>query len=170
MVGFVEDSDELAFGFLDPAHVIRGCHLIPRFAMGRTNNLMPYQGPTVARPPGCTDDWTNLYVDTYAIQFFMSSGLVELTNRSPSFVDRDMFMRYYGWGVGHGDSVAGEKVTVGQGEALDENMDDQVTPEGLRVESDEGEDEDEDEDEDDGDADDPTNPGESLDEETANVY
>ena len=46
MVGFVEDSDELAFGFLDPSLVIRGCHLIPRFAAGRTNTLMSHRGPT----------------------------------------------------------------------------------------------------------------------------
>ena len=65
MVGFVEDSDELAFGFLDPSHVIRGCHLIPRFASGRTNTLMSYQGPTAARGSGYTDDWTNFYVNMY---------------------------------------------------------------------------------------------------------
>lgn len=65
MVGFVEDSDELAFGFLDPSLVIRGSHLIPRFASGRTNTLMSYQGSTEARAPGCTDDWTNYYVNMY---------------------------------------------------------------------------------------------------------
>ena len=67
MVGFVEDSDELAFGFLNPSLVIRGCHLIPRFALGRTSALISYQGPTVARAPGCTDDWTNFYVNVYVI-------------------------------------------------------------------------------------------------------
>lgn len=67
MVGFVEDSDELTFGFLDPSCVIRGCHLIPRFAAGRTNSLMSYQGPTAARSPGQTDDWTNFYVNMYVI-------------------------------------------------------------------------------------------------------
>ena len=63
MVGFVEDSDELAFGFLDPSLVIRGSHLIPRFAFGRTNALMSYNGLTAARAPGCTNDWTNFYVN-----------------------------------------------------------------------------------------------------------
>ena len=38
-VGFVPESDEHAFGFLDPSLVIRGCHLIPSFSNGRTNNL-----------------------------------------------------------------------------------------------------------------------------------
>ena len=63
IVGFVEDSDKLAFGFLDPSLVVRGCHLIPRFSAGRTNTLMPYEGPTAARFPGCTNDWTNFYVN-----------------------------------------------------------------------------------------------------------
>ena len=48
MVGFAKDSDELAFGFLDPSLVIRGCHLIPRFVAGRTNTLMSHRGPTAA--------------------------------------------------------------------------------------------------------------------------
>ncbi|KAF8146033.1 hypothetical protein K438DRAFT_529438 [Mycena galopus ATCC 62051] len=39
-VGFVPESDPYAFGFLDPAHVIRGSHLIPDFSRGRTNDLL----------------------------------------------------------------------------------------------------------------------------------
>ncbi|KAF9642176.1 hypothetical protein BDM02DRAFT_3080651, partial [Thelephora ganbajun] len=92
MVGFVEDSDELVFGFLDPSLVICGCHLVPRFALGRTNTLMSYQGLTAARVSGCTDDWTNFYVNI--------------------FVDQDMFMRYYGGGVGHADLRKVEEVEV----------------------------------------------------------
>ena len=67
MVGFVEDTDELAFGFLDPSLVIRGCHLIPRFHSGRTNSLMIYGGPTAARMPGLADDWTNYYVNMFVL-------------------------------------------------------------------------------------------------------
>ena len=62
-VGFVEDTDEDAFGFLDPDLIIRGSHLIPAFNSGRTSILMPYNGPTVARSPGENDDWTNFYVN-----------------------------------------------------------------------------------------------------------
>lgn len=65
MVGFVEYTDELAFGFLDPSLVIRGCHLIPRFHSGRTDALMPYNSPTAARMPGIVDDWTNYYVNMF---------------------------------------------------------------------------------------------------------
>ena len=75
IVGFVEDSDELAFGFLDPSLVIRGSHLVPRFSLGRTNTLMSYRGPTAARTPGCTDDWTNFYVNMYAAFSSQLSGV-----------------------------------------------------------------------------------------------
>lgn len=41
-VGFVpyDSSDEEPFGFIDPATVIRSCHLIPDFNLGRTHELM----------------------------------------------------------------------------------------------------------------------------------
>ncbi|KAJ3886660.1 hypothetical protein GG344DRAFT_81499 [Lentinula edodes] len=81
-VGFVPESDPFAFGFLDPAHIIRGCHLMPAFSDGRTHELLDFCQPTVARKAGEKDDWAYFYV-----------GI---------FVDRDMFMRYFpGGGVGH---------------------------------------------------------------------
>lgn len=36
-----DSPDEEPFGFIDPATVIRGCHLIPDFKSGRTHELMP---------------------------------------------------------------------------------------------------------------------------------
>jgi len=70
-VGFVEDTDEDAFGFVDPDLIIRGSHLIPDFNSGRTSSLMPYDGPTVARSPERKDDWTNFYVNMYVIYSFV---------------------------------------------------------------------------------------------------
>jgi hypothetical protein len=64
-VGFVEDLDDYAFGFLDPALVIRGCHLIPAFAEGRTTDLLSTHGPSEARPTGQADDWINYYVNMW---------------------------------------------------------------------------------------------------------
>ena len=62
-VGFVpEDADSPPFGFLDPSQVIRGCHLIPAFIDGRTDQLLP-RGVSVARRPGETDDWASYYVN-----------------------------------------------------------------------------------------------------------
>ena len=49
-MGFVEHLDEFenyAFGFLDPAQVIRAVHLIPAFHSGRREDLL--QGPSIAR-------------------------------------------------------------------------------------------------------------------------
>lgn len=42
-VSFVpyDSPDEEPFGFIDPGTVIRGCHLIPDFNLGRTDELMP---------------------------------------------------------------------------------------------------------------------------------
>ena len=61
-VGFVEETDDLAFGFLDPSLVIRGCHLIPAFADGRTSALLG-ASQSAARPPGECDDWAAFYVN-----------------------------------------------------------------------------------------------------------
>jgi hypothetical protein len=52
---------------LDPAYVIRSCHLIPAFAAGRTTTLLPY-ATSVAQccsvgTPIEADDWTNFYVN-----------------------------------------------------------------------------------------------------------
>jgi len=50
-IGFIEEEDDLAFGFLDPSLVLRGCHLIPAFVHGRTSGLLKTPH-TAARPPG----------------------------------------------------------------------------------------------------------------------
>ncbi|KAI5833921.1 hypothetical protein K523DRAFT_295015 [Schizophyllum commune Tattone D] len=77
-VGYVpEDDPSGAFGFLDPALVVRACHLIPAFAHGQTASLLT---PSIARDH-LTGDWESYYVSR--------------------FVDRDMMMRYLGLGVGH---------------------------------------------------------------------
>lgn len=60
-VGFVEESDPDAFGFLDPSLVLRGCHLIPAFADGRTSQLLACPH-SVGRPADETDDWQAYYV------------------------------------------------------------------------------------------------------------
>ncbi|KAJ7017048.1 hypothetical protein C8F04DRAFT_1018289 [Mycena alexandri] len=95
-VGFVPESDPFAFGFLDPQHVLRGSHLIPDFASGRTNELLATQEETAARAPDDTEDWATYCVDIFA--------------------DRDMFMRYFGGGIGHLD--------IGPSEGVDDDDDD----------------------------------------------
>lgn len=61
-IGFVPEEDPSAFGFLDPSLVLRGCHLVPAFAAGRTQELLKTVSPTAARPLGEIDDWANYYV------------------------------------------------------------------------------------------------------------
>ncbi|KJA13298.1 hypothetical protein HYPSUDRAFT_151749, partial [Hypholoma sublateritium FD-334 SS-4] len=76
---FLPSDDPAAFGFLDPDEVIRGTHLIPSFRYGPTEDLL--EGESLGRAPGELDDWKYFYVNI--------------------FVDRDMYMRYAGGGVGH---------------------------------------------------------------------
>jgi hypothetical protein len=63
-IGFVPDTDDDAFGFLDPSMVIRGCHIVPAFVDGRTSDLLTVPH-SVARPLGEVDDWATFYVDLY---------------------------------------------------------------------------------------------------------
>lgn len=62
-IGFVNSDDTLPFGFLDPIYVVRGCHLIPGFNHGHTNDLLP---PSIVRLPSDNDeDWLYFYVKMY---------------------------------------------------------------------------------------------------------
>jgi hypothetical protein len=63
-IGFVEFTDEFAFSFVDPANVVRGCHLIPAFNAGRSAALLPWPC-SIARHlnPEDIDDWLNYYVN-----------------------------------------------------------------------------------------------------------
>ncbi|KAK0232203.1 hypothetical protein EDD85DRAFT_735974, partial [Armillaria nabsnona] len=79
-IGFVPEDDEGAFGFVDPSLVLRACHLTPVFSAGRTRTLLDFS-PSAARHPGEDKDWVNYYVMI--------------------FVDRDIYMRYVGGGIGH---------------------------------------------------------------------
>ncbi|KAJ3512820.1 hypothetical protein NLJ89_g3299 [Agrocybe chaxingu] len=78
-VQFLPSSDPDSFGFVHPDEVIRGCHLIPSFRYAGTDEYL--QGESIARDPDELDDYKYYYVNI--------------------FVDRDMYMRYAGGGVGH---------------------------------------------------------------------
>ena len=47
-----------AFDFIDPSHIIRGCHLLPAFALGRTFDLLD---PSIARDR--EGDWCAYYAN-----------------------------------------------------------------------------------------------------------
>ena len=63
-IGFVPDSDEFAFGFLDPSLVVRGCHLIPSFMDGKSQDLLTTKGPSLGHVGTNSEegDWANYYV------------------------------------------------------------------------------------------------------------
>jgi len=63
-IGFVESTDDFAFSFVDPANVIRGCHLIPAFNAGRSVDLLPHPHSIARRlNPEEVDDWLNFYAN-----------------------------------------------------------------------------------------------------------
>jgi len=58
-----------AFGFVDPRDVLRGCHIIPRFAKGKVHS----DGIGLSRCAGDTQDWQCYYVNRcgpFRAQFF----------------------------------------------------------------------------------------------------
>ena len=61
-VSFTPDSGVPgeAFGFVDPSHVIRGCHLIPAFDHQRTRDRL---GPSITRD--AKGDWRAFYANRY---------------------------------------------------------------------------------------------------------
>lgn len=62
-VGFVPHGCPDPFGFVDPSNVIRGCHLVPTFTLGKTTELLP---PSFARDSS-EGDWVNYYVMRCAV-------------------------------------------------------------------------------------------------------
>lgn len=52
-------EDEGAFGFLDPADVIRACHILPRLALGKSHE----DGRGVSKYAKDSDDWRMYYVN-----------------------------------------------------------------------------------------------------------
>lgn len=109
-VGFVPESDPYAFGFLDPARVIRASHLLPDFFAGRTNTLLATEEVTAARLPNDTEDWANYYVNMYVYFIFWHS----LLTHAYSFADRDTLMRYVEGGIGHlnAESLTGTEIPL----------------------------------------------------------
>jgi hypothetical protein len=51
-------SDDEAFGFIDPSHVLRACHVIPRFAIG----LRHVDGRGISECAQNTKDWFQYYI------------------------------------------------------------------------------------------------------------
>jgi hypothetical protein len=60
-VSFILWDEPRAFGFLDPAQVVRGVHIIPNFPRGQMSSRLP---PSIAHPAEDGDeDWDSLYMN-----------------------------------------------------------------------------------------------------------
>jgi len=99
-IRFIPNLDEGAFGFINPDDVIRGIHLIPGFDEGLIKS-----GPEDAKSEWdyvASRNWCSYYVNQYVVH---TSYIWTLTTTTPihinRFVDRDIFMRYRGGGIGH---------------------------------------------------------------------
>lgn len=77
LVGFLE-SDLKPFGFINPADVIRGVHLIPAFHLGRTGELLP--GPSCYKDDINGKEWAWYYVNRFVfITILLVIGLLMLS-------------------------------------------------------------------------------------------
>ncbi|KAI0750001.1 hypothetical protein C8Q80DRAFT_1353357 [Daedaleopsis nitida] len=81
------DDDHFAFGFVDPSDVVRASHIIPAFAHGRTDELL---SQSIARDVAVQTQEDSDNKDTDFRYHYVNF-----------FADRDIFMRYYGGGIGH---------------------------------------------------------------------
>ena len=77
---FLPSSTPDAFGFMDPADVLRSVHAIPAFACGRTSKLLPYRH-SIGRQPRELDErhkeWKYYFVNTYlSLRFTLPTILI----------------------------------------------------------------------------------------------
>ncbi|KAL0575119.1 hypothetical protein V5O48_006845 [Marasmius crinis-equi] len=95
---FLPSTDPNAFGFIDPARVVRGVFLEPAFEDGSTSGLDPDYAASIHVLP--EDSVARVYEASYDGKLWVESGdwCYYYVN---FFGDRDLFMRYRGGGVGH---------------------------------------------------------------------
>ena len=62
-LGFISGNDDAAFGFLDPAQVLRAVHLIPTFVWGRVTKYLPGSSPIARGLKDPDNDWQLYYVN-----------------------------------------------------------------------------------------------------------
>ncbi|KAJ3804112.1 hypothetical protein F5876DRAFT_70902 [Lentinula aff. lateritia] len=88
-LSFINTSNPESFGFVNPSNVIRGCHIIPAFSDGKTDQFLV--GPSLARREADNgEDYFRYYMNMW--------------------VYRDMFMSFRGGGVGHKSTLSSIRV------------------------------------------------------------
>ena len=121
MLQFVPMNDVNAFDFVDPADILRGCHLIPAFAKGRSH-LDRISFSPISRDG---DDWKYYYVNRY--KCFQPFDMIHLLMLTQRFVDRDMLLRYH-WGLGIGHTYSHDR-------DRSEHNDESITPQVLHADA-----------------------------------
>ncbi|KAF7293674.1 hypothetical protein MIND_01147400 [Mycena indigotica] len=87
-------QSEIAFGFLDPQVVVRGCHLIPAFSHGRTTEYLP---KSIARPEAASDqDWRFYYVNMLSIETCLCDTTKRQRQRQLADLRHNLFGRHPG--------------------------------------------------------------------------
>ncbi|EEB88999.1 hypothetical protein MPER_12958, partial [Moniliophthora perniciosa FA553] len=106
---FVHCTDPDAFGFVDPADVIRGVHIIPSFNEGATDEFLPPDSNARVMEVYVngewqveTSDWCYYYVNI--------------------FVDRNIFIRFRGGGIGHKSTFHATKLLENDARKDDEPL------------------------------------------------
>lgn len=66
---FPPTASEDAFGFLDPADILRACHILPLFSLGRVH----LDGVGLSKLANDAQDWRMYYVNRFVILLFKSN-------------------------------------------------------------------------------------------------
>lgn len=123
-----------AFGFVDPALILRSCHLLPVFAKGKRH----LDGIGLSRSARDGQEWKSYFVNRQVIARSTSLPPYTLHPSICRFVDRDMLMRYH-WGLGIGHTYSHAEVFDQQKsatQALDEDVADESDTHGCLAEMD----------------------------------
>jgi hypothetical protein len=94
-VRFPPVASDGAFGFVDPRDVLRGCHIMQRFAKGRVHP----DGIGLSRCAADSNDWHYYYINRCDHPFLLCAPAYNFF--CCRFSDRDMIMRYH-WGLAAG--------------------------------------------------------------------
>lgn len=102
---FVSGPLAESVGFVHPSQVLRGCHLVPAFAHGRTLDYLPTTETSVLRDED--GDWKYYYMNRFVlINSHFDCDASCLTYFDRRFCDRDIFARCAGLGLGDKASIA----------------------------------------------------------------
>jgi hypothetical protein len=96
-VGYLDDVDQ-QFGFISPRDVVRGCHLIPAFAHGQTDERLGLSAYQLDK-----GDYTYYYVNRRVSARVCVESLnpSNASSVSARFVDHDMVLWYTDLRIGH---------------------------------------------------------------------